>query len=364
MTLSAAVFTRLPEGFTLDVDVTLDAGITILFGASGSGKTTFLRSLAGLLRPEAGRIAIGDRVLFDAARHLSVAAQHRQIGYVFQHLALFPHLSVSTNIAYGLAHLDAAERRARVGAIVESFHIAHLLERMPTTISGGERQRVALARSLVTHPSLLLLDEPLSALDYATQSRIIADLRAWNQAHAIPILYVTHAHREVFALGERVLVLDRGRIVADGTPQAVMDTPVQEAMAQIVGFENIFDATVVTERPDAGTMECRLDGTSTEIEVPLFAASRGTTIRLAVRAGDILVATEQPRGLSARNVLPGTIRTIRREGTTVVAEVDAGPLFEVHLTPGAMASLGLDPGRPVWLVIKTHSFRRVAPAAP
>src|SRR5262249_28919559 len=153
-------------------------------------------------------------------------------------------------------------------AIAESFHIAHLLDRRPDAISGGERQRVALARSLVTDPHLLLLDEPLSALDLATQTRIIADLREWNATHRIPILYVTHAHREVFALGERVVVLRHGTIAADGTPHAVLETPAQEIVAQLAGFENILPIETVTPHPSAGTMTCRLVGAH-ELEVPL-----------------------------------------------------------------------------------------------
>lgn len=359
MTLAASVRKRLSSAFDLDADLDLAAGITILFGSSGSGKTTLLRCLAGLLNPDAGRVAVGDRVLFDSEARVNVVVPRRQIGYVFQSLALFPHLTVTTNIQYGLADLDRSTRQSRAHAIAESFRIAHLLDRRPGEISGGERQRVALARSLVTDPSLLLLDEPLSALDYVTQSRIMSDLRAWNAARRIPILYVTHAHREVFALGERVLVLERGRLVADGTPQDVMHAPAQESIAQLAGFENVFDAMVVALRPEAGTMECRLAGTTTEIEVPLFAAVPGTTVRLAIRAGDILMATEQPRGLSARNVIRGRITSLRQEGTTVIAVAEAGHDFEVHLTPGARAALNLEEGREIWLVIKTHSFRFV-----
>src|SRR6185295_3389803 len=160
---------------------------------------------------------------------------------------------------------------AKVEAIAADFHIAPLLERRPDRISGGERQRTALARSLVTDPGVLLLDEPLSALDHVTQSRIMADLRQWNRRHDIPVLYVTHNHREVFALGERVVVLAEGRVVADGTPQQVMETPAAESVAQLAGFENLIDATVVGSRPEAGTMECQPRGTSLELEAPLAA---------------------------------------------------------------------------------------------
>jgi molybdate transport system ATP-binding protein len=183
MSVTASIRKRLSAGFSLDVDLSAAPGITMIFGASGSGKTTLLNCLAGLIRPDGGCITIGPQVLFDSTTSKSIPAQKRRVGYVFQQLALFPHMSAADNIEYGLA-----------------LHIAHLLARRPSAISGGERQRVALARSLVTDPLLLLLDEPLAALDHLTQSRIIADLRAWNEAHHIPIFYVTHSHREVFAL--------------------------------------------------------------------------------------------------------------------------------------------------------------------
>jgi molybdate transport system ATP-binding protein len=360
MTLDVAIQKRLSPGFLLDVSFSAPPGITIVFGASGSGKTTLLRCLAGLTRPDAGRIACGSQVLFESAARRDVRAERRNVGYVFQHLALFPHMSVARNLEYGLAGVAGDLRQARIRAIAASFRIAHLLDRKPGAISGGERQRTALARSLVTDPSLLLLDEPLSALDHVTQTRIIEDLRSWNAAHGIPILYVTHAHREVFALGERVLVLDHGRVAAEGTPYEVLETPGHEPLAQLAGFENFFDGRVTARRTAAGTMQCRLEPGDTELEVPLSDAPPGSPIRIAIRAGDILLAIEEPRGLSARNVLPGRLASLTREGTTSVAEVDAGARFVVRLTPSACESLGLAPGNRVWLIIKTHSCRIVS----
>lgn len=365
MRLTAAIRTRLSRDFQLAVDFSVDPGITMLFGASGSGKTTVLRCLAGLHRPDAGRVAIGDDVLFDAGRGISLRPGQRNVGFVFQQLALFPHMTVEQNIHYGLTALDLDTRRARTRAIAASFRIAHLLGRRPAEISGGERQRTALARSLVTDPRLLLLDEPLSALDHAAQSRIIEDLRVWNAGKGIPILYVTHSHREVFALAGRVIVLDQGSIVAEGTPGDVLEAPASESQAQLAGFENFFDATVASARPEAGTMQCRLAGCDVELEVPRTSAEPGTAVRIAVRAGDILLANQEPRGLSARNVLPGSVVSMRREGSRVVLRVDTGADctgagFEVHLTPGGSESLQLAPGRPVWLVIKTHSCRIVS----
>jgi molybdate transport system ATP-binding protein len=360
MTLSVGIATQLSPQFALDVTFSAPPGITILFGASGSGKTTVLRAVAGLTRPDTGHIWIGDRALFDAATGVNVPVQQRRVGYVFQQLALFPHMSIADNIQYGLHGVSADERRARVEAIADSFHISAVLERRPGQTSGGERQRAALARALVTEPSLLLLDEPLSALDQPTQSRIIEDLRRWNEAHGIPVLYVTHAHREVFALGERVVVLEKGRVLATGSPHEVLDQPAHESLANLAGFENVFDGTVMDRRTLLGTMQCRLSTDHTELEVPLSTAAIGSTVRIAIRAGDILVANQEPRGLSARNILHGRLVEARREGATMIASVDAGQRFTVHLTPGAYDALGLAIGAPLWLIIKTYSCRIVS----
>src|SRR6202023_749069 len=250
--------------FILQAEVRAAPGFTILFGPSGAGKTTVLDCVAGLTTPDSGRIAIGDRVLFDAALGTDLPVAKRRTGYVFQSLALFPHLTVEQNIRYGLVHLSPADRAARVTAILQAFRIAHLAKRYPGEISGGESQRTALARTLVTDPGVLLLDEPLAALDAPTKTKIIDDLRQWNQAHRIAILYVTHSREEVFALGERVLVLARGQIIAPDTPPQALSAPQQEPVAHRAGFENIFDATVEALHAERGPMTCRLATSGTD----------------------------------------------------------------------------------------------------
>ena len=360
MTARIEIQKRLSPQFDLDVALTAPPGITILFGASGSGKTTVLRSIAGLARPDRGRIVVGDRTLFDAAANVDVAVQQRHVGYVFQQLALFPHLSVAANIAYGLHALPAQAQRQRVHAIAESFHLLDMLSRKPGHISGGERQRTALARALVTEPSILLLDEPLSALDHGIQALIMADLRQWNERHRIPVLYVTHSHRETYALGDRVVVMREGRAVATGSPHDVLDHPAERTLATLAGFENVFDATVVERTATAGTMRCRPAGSTIELEVPLGPQPVGAGIRVAIRAGDILLANQEPHGLSARNVLHARLLTLTRQGPTVVAVVDAGARFVVHVTAGSMEGLRLEPGQLVWLIVKTYSCRVLA----
>jgi len=351
-----------PEGsFNLNVHFRALAGFTILFGASGAGKTTLLDCIAGLSDPDEGRIAVGGEDLYDSEKKRNVAAWKRRIGYVHQDLALFPHLTAEQNVAYGLRAMSAAERQTRSREMLEAFRIDHLRDRRPAQISGGERQRVALARALVTEPRALLLDEPLAALDRPTKSSLVGDLRRWNQHHRVPILFVTHNGEEVFALGDEVIVLDAGIIVAQGQPHEVMRAPRLETVAHLSGFENIFDATVLALHEDRGTMTCQLgtcqlENGAVELETPLVRAEVGSHLRVGVRAGDLLLATEHPRGLSARNVLPGTIRQLEQRDVIVSAMVDCGGTeFEVHLTLAARDALQLGPGKGVWVVVKTHS---------
>lgn len=346
---------RSENPFVLDVDFIAEPGITILFGVSGAGKTTLLESLAGLIVPDTGHIAMGDRQLFDSQAGVNLAVSRRQVGFVFQDLALFPHLSVERNVQYGLSHLGANERQERTGNILSSFHIGSLGKRRPSEISGGERQRVALARTLVTDPCLLLLDEPLSGLDVRTKSKILDDLRAWNDTHRVPILYVTHTREEVFALGDRVIVLEGGRVLAQGTPHQVIRAPRHETVAQLAGFENIFEATVIAAHLDRGTMTCEHVGGSVQLETPLVRAEVGSRLKVGISAGDILLATVHPVGLSARNVLPGTVKALNQHDVLVEAEVDCGVELRVHLTLAARDTLALAPGSRVWLIIKTHS---------
>lgn len=358
-TLSVRVQKKLTREFTLDAEFEAEAGITILFGPSGSGKSTLLNCIAGLMAPDKGRIALDADLLFDSDRKVNIPTRRRSFGYLFQDLALFPHMTVQQNVQYGLAKMSATVREKKILTILGSFRIADLSAAKPNELSGGERQRIALARSLVTNPKVLLLDEPLSALDTLTKSEITADLRAWNASHQIPIIYVTHAVREAFALGERVVVVDNGRVVAKGTPQQVLRAPRHELIANLAGFENVFDAKVESVSESQGTMNCHLPGSDVNLEVPLVAVSQGASIRVAIRAGDIMIATSKPVGLSARNTLRGTLVSLRREAVTMIVTVNAGVNFEVHLTPNACRDLNLKPMDQVWLVIKTYSCHLV-----
>jgi molybdate transport system ATP-binding protein len=243
--------------------------------------------------------------------------------------------------------------------MLEAFRVDRLAERKADEISGGEQQRVALARSLATSPRVLLLDEPLTALDEGLKKSIMEDLRRWNAAQNIPILYVTHSRAEVDALGGRIVVLDQGKIISIGTPHEVLDAPRRSSLAQASGFENLFSGVVTDHREADGVMRVRLVKGACEIETPLGHAAVGIAVKLAIRAGDILLATERPYGLSARNVIAGKIISLEQRGTMFVAQVaadaDQAVVFTVHLTLGAKRALELDVNQSAWLAIKTHS---------
>ena len=343
------------SSFLLDVAFEIPAGITILFGPSGAGKSTLLDCLAGLLRPDSGHIAVRDVVLFNSETRVNLSPQSRHVSYVFQDLALFPHMTVRENVSYGLHAIEKAKRTARVSEILEAFRIDTLVARRPDEISGGERQRVALARALVTLPGLLLLDEPLGGLDVPLKLAIIADLRKWNVAQAIPIIFVTHNRDEVDALGERVIALHHGKIAAVGTAQEVLDAPRRSPLAQAAGFENLIAGVVKELREADGVMRVLLNNSSCEIEVPLGHETPGAAVQIAVRAGDILLSAGRPQGLSARNVIPGKIVSLERQSSRAIARVDCGAIFTVHITPGAVRELQLAVEKEIWLVIKTHS---------
>jgi len=348
-------YTRLAAAFAAA------SGVTVIVGTSGAGKTTILRSIAGLCDPEEGRIAVGDRVLFDSSQGIKLEPARRSVAFVFQDLALFPHLSVQDNVMYGLRRLDVQERQQRMNEILEAFQIAHLWGRSPREISGGEQQRVALARSLVTEPDVLLLDEPLSSLDQRTKVRIIEDLQRWNHRRRIPILYVTHDYGELLAMGDRAIAVEHGRIVAEGLPLDVVPAPPRAALAQPAGFENLFDATVRELLPQEGTMVCQLTGTPIRLRAPLTEAAVGSEVCLGIRAGEILVSASPPAILSACNVIPGRIRQLARTGPAVVARIGGGAEFRVRLDPLLTESGSLDVAADVWMMISTHACHLVRP---
>jgi molybdate transport system ATP-binding protein len=345
------------NGFTLDVTFKAEPGVTILFGASGSGKTLTLECIAGIIRPDSGRISIGDQQLFDSQGGVNLPIRSRGVGYVFQDLALFPHLSVRENVEFGMSGLPSRERREQAAAMMEALHIEETAARRPHDISGGEAQRVALARALSCRPRLLLLDEPLSAIDEATKREIIADLKKVNSRLRLPIVYVTHSREEAVSLGERVIVYDRGRITASGLPVEVLGTPVTGTVARLTGVENLFSGRIVTSREGMGTTTVEITDAAGHclVEIPFCGDPAGSAVTVAVPSGDILLATEEPRLTSARNVIGGRIERIEEKGHGALVSVNAGVVWRASVTREAVRELGLSVGGQVWIALKTHS---------
>jgi molybdate transport system ATP-binding protein len=342
------------HAFELRVQATVEPGITVLFGHSGSGKSTLLRSIAGLAQPDKGIVVLGGKTLFDSDHAIDVPVRNRGIGMIFQSLALFPHLRADENIAYGMLDLDRASRRKKIDAAVDAFRIRHVRNHRPVHISGGEQQRVALARTLVTEPRALLLDEPMSALDPGTKSLIMDDLRAWIAERQLPVLYVTHSREEVFAMAQRVIALENGRIVGQGSPREVLGGAQHESIAEWSSLENVLRGTITSIHEAQGTMTFAAG--NLELEVPLGRAKTGDQVSVGVSAHDILLAVAAPQGISARNVIQGRISELNQRDAVVSVVVGCrGTALTVYVTPASVESLALQPGREVWVVIKTHS---------
>ena len=343
------------RGFALDLSVSLpDRGVTALFGPSGCGKTTVLRALAGLERA-AGRVALGAEVWQDDAAGVFVPTHQRAIGYVIQESALFPHLDVRRNLGYGMKRVAGGARRIALDQVVELLGIGHLLDRRPDTLSGGERQRVAIARALATSPQLLLMDEPLAALDAKRKAELLPYLDRLHQELGIPIVYVSHAIDEVARLADHLVLMDAGRVLADGPlPDmlARLDLPV--AFGDDAGV--VLDA-VVGER-DAQWQLARLDvdGEACRLWSRDAGLSVGRRVRLRVLARDVSLARTPQTGTSIGNQLQGHVEAIADDDHPALAlvrvRIGTAPLV-ARLTRRSAHALGLAVGLPVWAQVKT-----------
>ncbi|HVA15739.1 MAG TPA: molybdenum ABC transporter ATP-binding protein [Stellaceae bacterium] len=353
--------------FTLDARLEApDSGITALFGRSGAGKTTVINALAGLLRPDRGRIAIGGETVFDSARGIDLPPERRRLGYVFQEGRLFPHYSVRGNLLYGAKR---GETGPSFDAVVDLLGIKPLLARRPADLSGGEKQRVAIGRALLASPRLLLMDEPLASLDAPRKGEILPFIERLRDELRLPVFYVSHEMDEIIRLADLLVILDDGKVAASGS--------VEELTSRL-------DLWPLTGRHEAGSVvRTTLRGHDTtfglselafpggRLRVTRLALPLGTPIRVRIRARDVVLATERPAHLSIRNAFAGKVVEVAvPRGPLIDLKLDIGTpeqpvMLWARVTQRALQELQLAPGKPVFALVKTvaldrHSYGRFA----
>jgi molybdate transport system ATP-binding protein len=352
-TLRVELERRFRRGPTIAAAFELDlaaAQTLVLFGPSGSGKTTILRCLAGLEHPDRGRVVAREEIWFDAAAKIDVPPQRRRVGYLPQGFALFPHLDVRANIGFGIDDGSGRERASRVDELVRLLRLDGLERRRPGRLSGGQQQRVALARALARKPRLLLLDEPLSALDTPTREALRGELRQLLVAGGVPAIVVTHDRSEALVLGDRVAVMADGVVRQIGSMLEVFDRPADETVARIVGVETVVPGTVI----GASEGLVRLRVGEAEL-VALGDWPAGTAVLVSIRAEDVIVLRETPGAvgtISARNRLPGRVVSIEPTGSLIRVRIDCGFPLVAAVTRPALEELGLRPGLSVVTLVK------------
>ncbi|MBO0750858.1 MAG: molybdenum ABC transporter ATP-binding protein [Bradyrhizobiaceae bacterium] len=356
MTLEVDVTHQL-GAFSLDVRFTSEGRLTALFGQSGSGKTSLINIISGVIRPDRGRVVIDGTALVDTANGIFVPTWRRRIGCVFQEGRLFPHLTVRQNLTFGRRFRSALEHEVRLDTVVKLLDIADLLQRRPGALSGGEKQRVAIGRAFLSAPRLLLMDEPLAALDEARKEEIEPYIETLRDEYDIPIVYVSHSLKEVSRLANAVVVLNRGQVVATGDPAEVLsradlvpNDAVEEAGALIAArvFEHDTKFNLTMLESGAGPMR-----------VPRLDLPIGTSVRVRLRARDVMVATAAPVGLSALNIFPGHVLALRRTGEDVEVIIDcSGVQVAARLTRKSTDTLGLAAGMPVYAIVKAVTLDR------
>jgi molybdate transport system ATP-binding protein len=339
--------------FTLDVGFDAPQGLTVLFGRSGSGKTTVINAVAGLIRPDEGRVRVGSRVLGDSAQGLWLPPHKRGLGYIFQEGRLFPHLSVRQNLLYGRWFTGSA---LPLDPVVDMLGLGTLLQRRPGALSGGEKQRVAIGRALLADPGLILADEPLAALDEARKQEILPYFERLRDEARCPILYVSHSPAEVARLATTVVVLQGGRVVRQGSASDVLSDPdVTPAGIRAVGA--VLRARVKAHHDDGLT---ELDAAGLSLFLPRVRQDVGAALRIRIAAQEVILSRDRPEGLSALNILPGRVGSIREgegPGALVSLDTQAGRVL-ARITRRSAEAMGLEPGVRCHAVVKSVAIAR------
>jgi len=331
-------------------------GVTALFGRSGSGKTTLVNIVGGLIRPDRARVVVDGETLVDTERGLFVPKHRRRVGYVFQDSRLFPHLSVRRNLLYGRWFAFGGGGAAGdFSSVVELLGIGHLLERRPDSLSGGEKQRVAIGRALLAQPRVLLMDEPLASLDEQRRAEILPYIERLRDGAGVPIFYVSHSVPEVARLATTVVILAEGRVTAVGPVLDILP------LADAGDAGSVLDAVVA--RHDDAFQLTTLNSRAGELQVPRLAAEVGARVRAYIRARDVMLSLRPPEEISALNVLAGKVTEIAPANSGGGAQADVrldcgGAALLARLTAKSVQRLALAPGRPVYAVIKSVSFER------
>ncbi|WP_099825316.1 molybdenum ABC transporter ATP-binding protein [Oceaniglobus indicus] len=353
MSLSVALRHRLP-GLTLDIAFEAPPGVTTLFGRSGAGKTTVINAVAGLLRPDAGRIVSGGAVLSDSQTGIWLPPHRRRIGYVFQDARLFPHLSVRQNLTYGRWFNGGRRDADDMARILDLLGIEALLGRRPAALSGGEKQRVAIGRALLSRPRLLLLDEPMAALDEARKAEILPFIERLRDDARVPILHVSHSLSEVARLATTVIAIHDGRVVRAGPTADVLGDPEAVPTMGVRGAGALLTGRVIAHHDD-GLSEIALS--ATRLFLPRVATAPGHTMRVRIAAQDVVLALDRPGAISALNILPATIVTLRQgQGPGVIVQLQSGQdRLLARITRRSADALGLAPGMACFGIVKSVS---------
>lgn len=354
MNLDVAIQSRRP-GFSLDVDFSASKGVTSLFGASGSGKTTVINAVAGLQTPDAGRIALNENVFFDSSTDVCLPTHRRRLGYVFQDHRLFPHMNVRKNLSYGRRARGLGQNSGQFDRIVDLLGLSALLERFPVGLSGGEKQRVAIGRALLADPDVLLLDEPLASLDQGRRLEILPYLARLRDQSDIPMLYVSHSASEVARLANQVVVLDQGKQVLCGLVTDVFSDPMMANHMGASDLGTVLFAKVNAHHADGVTELAAAGG---QLFLPRTDAQPGDTQRVRIKAQDVMLSLARPEGVSALNILSGHITSIT-EAANVLVQVKCGSdQLLAKITQRSLKALNLKAGQPIYTVVKSVSVAR------
>ncbi len=340
--------------FQLNVQLTAESGTTVLFGRSGSGKTSLINAIAGLRTPDSGRIILGDTVLFDADKRINLAPHKRRIGYVFQDARLFPHLTVADNLDFGARFVNQPLGRAERTRLVETLGIDGLLTRRPAALSGGEKQRVALGRALLSAPRLLLLDEPLAALDAPRKLEILPYFERLRAQGGPPMIYVTHDMSEIVRLADHLIVLRDGQNVAQGFAEDVLADPANVKLIGVQDAGSLLHGTIENHADD-GLSAIRLSAGL--LHVPKVEAQIGSHVRVRIRAQDVILSLSAPVGLSSQNVLEAEITEIHQGvGPGIAIGLQAGTdRLLSRITNRALNQMKLQIGQKIWAVLKANA---------